>query len=92
MEGAVIDGAVAEERDGHLIGFQQLEAISGSGGLKDAGADDPAGAHHAGFGGEEMHAAAASLRTAGGAAEQLGEQLAGAIRPWPGHGRDRGAC
>ena len=75
VEGAVVDGAVAEERDGHLIGLQQLEAVSGPGGLKDAGADDAAGAHHADFGGEEMHAAAAALRAAGRAAEELGEQL-----------------
>ena len=77
MEGAVVDGAVAEEGDGHLIGLEHLETVSGPGGLKDARADDPAGAHHAGFGSEQVHAAAASLRTAGRAAEELGEQLAG---------------
>ena len=77
VEGAVVDGAVAEEGDGHLIGLEHLETISGPGGLKDARADDPAGAHHAGFGSEQVHAAAAPLRAAGRAAEQLGEQLAG---------------
>ena len=77
VEGAVVDGAVAEEGDGHLIGLEHLETISGPGGLKDARADDPAGAHHAGFGSEQVHAAAASLGTAGRAAEKLGEQLAG---------------
>ena len=75
VEGAVVDGAVAEEGDGHLLGLEHLETVSGPGGLKDARADDAAGTHHAGFRGEQVHAAAASLRTAGRAAEQLGEQL-----------------
>ena len=76
VEGAVVDGSIAEKRDGHAIALQQHEAVSGAGRLEDAGPDDAAGAHHADFGGEEMHAAAASLRAAGGAAEELGEQLA----------------
>ena len=45
--------------------------------LKDARADDAAGPHHAGFGCEQVHAAAAALRAAGRTAEELGEQLAG---------------
>ena len=77
VEGAVVDGAVAEEGDGHLIGLHQLETVSGAGGLQDARTDDAARAHHADFGGEQVHAAAAPLRTAGRAAEQFGEQLAG---------------
>ena len=76
MEGAVVDGAVAEEGDGHLIGLEHLETVAGPGGLEDARADDSAGAHHAGFGSEQVHAAAASLRAAGRAAEELGKQLA----------------
>ena len=76
MEGAVVDGPVAEECDGHVIGLQQLEAVAGPGGLEDARPDDAAGAHHADFRGEEVHAAAAALRAAGRAAEQLGDQLA----------------
>ena len=77
VKGTVVDGAVAEEGDGHVIALQKHEAVAGAGGLEDAGPDDAAGAHHADFRGEEMHAAASSLRAAGGAAEQLGEQLAG---------------
>ena len=77
MKGAVVDGPVAEERDGDVIGLQQLEAVAGAGGLQDARADDAAGAHHADFRGEQVHAAAAPLRAAGRPAEQLGDQLAG---------------
>ena len=61
MESTVVDSAVAEEGDGHLIGLEHLETISGPGGLKDARADDPAGSHHSRFGSEEVHAAAAPL-------------------------------
>ena len=71
---------------------QELEAVAGAGGLEDARADDPAGAHHADLGGEQVHAAAAAVRAAGGAAEQLGDQLARRRHPWPGRGRGRGAC
>ena len=77
VERAVIHGSVTEERDGHTFALQQHEAISGAGRLKDAWANDAAGAHHADVGGEEMHAAAAPLRAAGGAAEQLREQPPG---------------
>ena len=75
MEGAVVDGPVAEEGHGHAVGLQQLEAVAGAGGLEDARADDAAGAHHADFGGEQVHAAAAAVRAAGLPAVQLGDQL-----------------
>ena len=57
--------------------MSNLKAVAGAGGLKDARADDAAGAHHAGFRREQVHAAAAPVRTAGRAAEELGEQLPG---------------
>ncbi len=69
VEGAVVHGAVAEEGHGHAVGFEELEAVAGAGGLEDARADDPAGAHQADLGGEQVHAAAAAVRAAGGAAE-----------------------
>src|SRR5439155_22841423 len=45
--------------------------------LEDARPDDAAGAHHAHFRGEQVHAAAAAVRAAGLPAEQLGKKL-----PW----------
>ena len=56
--------------------LQQLEAVARAGRLQDARPDDAAGAHHADFGREQVHAAAAAARAAGRAAEQLGDQLA----------------
>ena len=53
---------------------EELEAVAGAGGLEDARADDPAGAHQADLGREEVHAAAAAVRAARGPAEQLGGQ------------------
>ena len=35
MERAVVDRAIAEKGDGHLIRFAELETVSGSGGLQD---------------------------------------------------------
>ncbi len=69
MEGAVVDGPIAEESDGHLIGLEQLETISGPGGLKDAWTDDPARTHHPRLGSKQVHAAAASLGATGRAAK-----------------------
>ena len=71
----MFDRAVAEKGDADVIGPQQLETVTGPGGLQNAGADDAAGAHHADLRSEQVHAAAAAARTAGGPAKQLGEQL-----------------
>ena len=68
VEGAVVDRAVAEERHGHAVGLEQLEAVARSGGLQDARPDDAAGPHHADFRREQVHAAAAPVRAAGLAA------------------------
>ncbi len=65
MKGTVVDGAVAEEGHGDVIASLQLETVARAGRLENARADDAAGAHHAGFGSEEVHAAAAPLGTAG---------------------------
>src|SRR6185437_4676294 len=56
MEGAVVDGAVAEERDGHAIRLHEPEAVAGPRSLEDARPDDAAGPHQADLGGEEVHA------------------------------------
>src|SRR5262249_1259005 len=76
VERAIVDRPVAEEGDTNAITLQQLETVSGARCLEDARADDPAGAHQPDFRREQVHAAAAALRAAGSAAEQLGEQLA----------------
>ena len=87
MERAVVHRAVAEERHGHAVGLEQLEAVAGARRLQNARADDAAGAHHADLGGEQVHAAAAAARTAGRSAVQLGDQLLGGATPlaraWP---------
>ncbi len=57
--------------------FKSMKLYAGPRCLKDARSDDAAGSHHADVGGEEMHAAAAPLRAAGGTAEELGKQAAG---------------
>jgi hypothetical protein len=76
VEGAVVHGPVPEERHGHPVRLQQLETVARAGRLEDARADNPAGAHQADFGGEQVHAAAAPPRAAGRPAVQLGDQLA----------------
>lgn len=76
MEGPVVGGSIAEESDGHLLGFAKREAIPSAGGLQDRRADDAARAHHADLGREQVHRAAATTGAAGLAAEQLGKQFA----------------
>ena len=65
MKGAVVDRAVAEESHADPPVLEQLEAVAGAGSLKNARADDAACAHQSYFRGEQMHAAAAAVRTAG---------------------------
>ena len=77
VKGAVVDRAIAEERHADAAGLEQLEAIAGAGRLQDAGTDDAAGPHHADFRREQMHAAAAPVRTAGRTAVQLRDELLG---------------
>src|SRR5438067_6971519 len=77
VEGAVVDRPIAEEGDADLIVFQQLEAVAGAGGLQNTWPNDTAGPHQADFRGEQVHAAATAVRAAGGATEQLAEQLTG---------------
>ncbi len=76
VERAVVDGAVAEERDAHAVGPEEAVAVAGPGGHQDAGPDDPARPQEADLGREEVHAAAPAARAAGGAPEQLGHELA----------------
>src|SRR5260370_39035349 len=77
MKRAVIPRAVAEECHGHAVDFEQLEAVSGTGCLQYARPDDAARAHQADFRREQVHAAAAPMRTAGFTAVKLRDQLAG---------------
>ena len=74
MEGAVAHGAVSEERNCDPILFSQFEAVTGADGLQNAGPHDPAGAHYADFGSEQMHASAAPPRATGDASVELGEE------------------
>src|SRR5207245_15648 len=76
VEGAVVDRAVAEERDSYLVGLEKLEAVPSAGGLKDARSDDATRAHHADLGGEQVHTAAAAAGAADLAAVKLGHQVA----------------
>jgi len=76
VEGAVVDGPVAEERHRHALALEQLEAVTGPRRLQDARANDAARAHHADFRRKQVHAAAPAVRAAGLAAEQLRYQLA----------------
>ena len=46
----VVDRAVAEEGDRHLVGLRQLETVAGPRGLKDARPHDPAGSHQSDLG------------------------------------------
>ena len=75
MKGAVADTAVAEESDADAIGFEELEGVTGACSLENVGADDAGRPHHAHVRGEEVHATAAAVRTAGGATEELGDEL-----------------
>ena len=75
VKGAVVHRPVAEKRDRDVVGLVQPKAIARAGGLQDAGANDAAGAHHSHLGREQMHAAAAAARAAGGTTVQLGDQL-----------------
>ena len=72
--------------------FEQLEAVAGAGGLEDARADDAAGAHHADFGREEVHAAARGRASSRSARPNSSATSSRASPPWPGRGRGRGAC
>ena len=76
VERAVVDRSVAEEGRSHCAVLEDLRAVSAAAGLQHTRADDAARSHHADLGREEMHAAAASARTAGFAAKQLRHQLA----------------
>src|SRR5262249_24792329 len=76
VESAVVDRAVAEESDCNTAGSQQLRAVAAAACLQYAWPDDAAGPHHADLRREQVHAAAAAARTAGGPAEQLGHELA----------------
>jgi hypothetical protein len=75
VEGPVVDRAVAEEGDRHPVRAQEPGAVAGAGRLEDGGSDDPARAHQADLGREQVHAPPASSGAALAAAEQLGGQL-----------------
>ena len=75
MERAVVHRAIAKERHGNLARLEQLEAVARPGRLQDARPHDAAGAHEPDFRREEMHAAAASPRATGVAAEELGDEF-----------------
>ena len=92
VEGAVVDGPVAEEGDGHAVGLQELEAVAGPGRLEDARPDDAAGAHQADFGREQVHAAAAAAASSPSPGRTARRTTAAAAPPWPAHGRGRDAC
>src|SRR5207302_1318591 len=79
VEGSVVHGAVAEERDGHAVGALELRAITGPRGLKDARANDAAGAHQAALvgPGQLFLAAADQLHRAVEAKQGLGRGLRG---------------
>src|SRR5437870_2935549 len=77
MESPVIDGTISEKRHSDAVGFEEFEAVARAGGLKNARADDAAGPHHADFRREQVHAAAATMRTARGAPQQFRDQLPG---------------
>ena len=83
VEGAVVDGAVAEEGHRHAAGVLlgitvsgELEGVAAARGLEDARAHDAARAEHADLGREEVHAAAAAAGAAGRPAEELGDEVA----------------
>jgi hypothetical protein len=70
-ERALIDRALAEERDGDAVGVALLRGQSGADRWRTALGDDPA-AREVDVGIEEMHVAAFPLAEAGLAAEDLG--------------------
>ncbi len=73
---AVVHRAVTKERDAHMVGLQQLEAISRAGGLENARTDDAARAHQSDLGREQVHAPAAPARAARFAPVKFGKKLA----------------
>ena len=75
VECTIVDRAVAEKSHGHLVGFEQAEAVTCAGGLQNAGAHDPAGSEHADLGREKVHAPASSARTAFGPTIEFRDQL-----------------
>ena len=77
MKRAVVHRAVAEERHRNAIGLEQLETVARASGLENAGPHNPACAHQTNLRREQMHAAAATARTAGLASVKFGEELAG---------------
>ena len=89
---AVIDRSVAEEADGHLVDAAGARAEPQADRAGDAAADETVGAEQAVLLGIDVHAAAAAAATAADLGVQLGHHLMRAERPWPGHGRGRGAC
>ena len=75
MEGAIVNGSIPEKRHSHIVPAQQLETVATPAGLKNAGPDDTAGAHHPNLRLEQVHAAAAALGTSGLSAKQLCDQF-----------------
>jgi hypothetical protein len=75
VESAVVDGPIAKKGDGDVLLLQQFERVAGAGGLQNTGTDDAAGAHHADFGGKDVHAAPSPARNPGRPAQEFRHQL-----------------
>src|SRR4051812_33434837 len=74
VEVALVDGAVAEERDRHRALAGALESERDAGGRRDAPTDDPEAADQAVLERDDVHRAGAAGVDPGRAAEQLVEQ------------------
>jgi hypothetical protein len=72
---AVVHRAIAEERDRHAVGLEQLEAVARARRLKNARTDNTAGAHQTNLGCEQVHAPAAAAGATGLASEKLGDKF-----------------
>ena len=79
-ERALVGGAVAEHADGHLVEALVVGGERHAGGQRQVAADDAVAAHEAVLEVEHVHRAAAAVRDALLAAEQLGHHAVG-IRP-----------
>ena len=74
VEGALVDGPVAEEADHDLVGLAQADGVAHARGERQVAADDAVPAEVAARHVVEVHAAALAAADAGGAAPQLRHQ------------------
>src|SRR5256885_14187645 len=75
VEGADVDGRLAEVADAELVAILVADREPQTGSQRDVAADDPVAAHEPPPGVEQVHRAALPLRAARRLAEQLGHDL-----------------